>query len=1246
MTQLITPLEPLTFPLSGSHLIEASAGTGKTFTITALYVRLVLGHGNACGEGKAFANARPLAPPEILVVTFTDAATRDLRSRIRTQLAEAAEYFRKNPDNTPNLPKGQDFLHDLRSDFSPDSWAGCAYKLQLASEWMDESAVSTIHGWCNRMLREHAFDSQSLFTRSMETDQAEPLAETIRDYWRNHYYPLSTQDIAQVTAYWSDPPALEKKILPLLKHVNLLPSAEAPEQILQQTRTSMAIALGTLKEPWKNWTDELEILFQNATVEKRINLKKFREQYYKPWLAKIRDWANSPEQKLLEIGKGWERLTPEGMAEIWIDGPPPIHPAFENIPRLQKALNNLPDAYEHLLAHATHWVSSRFSAIQKKRALMGFDDLLIDLDAALASETGERLARIIRTQFPVALIDEFQDTDPVQYRIFDRIYEIAKNRSDCALILIGDPKQAIYAFRGADVHTYLKARKSVQERLYSLGTNYRSTKDMVSASNRCFEFIESQETGNGAFLFRDGKHNPVPFHPVRAKGRDDRFLVDNQVIPALTAAIPSPADNMLFSIGAYLDTFSEICATRIVNWLNLALYGRAGFSGASGSFIPLRPGDIAILVNNGKEAMAIRQSLRKRGIHSVYLSDRDSVYQSPQATEIHRWLSACAEPDNDRLLRAALSTETLGLSFADIEELNQDENAWESRVIQFMNYRKIWQLQGVLPMLRRILLDFGCNERLLDNHTSPSGINGERILTDLLHLAELLQQASHTLEGEHTLVRFLEDQCDFPAGEAENRKVRLESDANLVQVITIHKSKGLEYPVVFLPFICATRIIKQDDSPLKWHDENGNLQISLKANTKLLEQAERNRLAEDVRKVYVAITRARHAVWMGLAPVVQLHSSAIGHLLGLDPSGSSELLAAVENLARDTPSIALEISPQASNIRFASVPTTGHTIVARIPVRSPKENWWISSYSGLHITRKTLTTYPQPGISDDSAQTENLMEKLSDPLLPDSPEILGTEPMHRFFKGAGPGTFLHEILEWMAGYGFAAILENPAALRETILRHCKMHKWESWVQSLEEWMKALLEAPLLPESTTRPGHHGSGNLRLRDLKNYRTEMEFWFETHNVDLNHLDRIVTTYTLGNRNRPALLPEKINGILKGFMDLVFEHEGKYFIADYKSNWLGARNDAYSVEAMDEAVRDHRYDLQYSLYLFALHRLLQSRLPDYDYNHHVGGVIYLFMRGISAPSAGIHFERPPAQLMIELDLLFRGVTDRGASL
>lgn len=1236
----ITPLEPLAFPLTGSHLIEASAGTGKTFTITTLYIRLILGHGNAHGAGHAFLNARPLTPPEILVVTFTDAATRELRDRIRARLAEAASYFRHPPASVPNHPRGQDPLHDLRSDFPTDTWTGCARKLQLASEWMDEAAVSTIHGWCNRMLREHAFDSQSLFTQSLETDQTELLAEMVRDYWRNHYYPMNANDIIQITDYWVSPDALEQHIQPLLEHISLLPPTKEPDQILQQARESRTLTLETLKKPWKNWVEEIEEIFQNAENNGLVHPKKFRAQFYKSWLNKIRTWAESPDQEKLDIGTGWKRLTPEGIEEIWI-GPPPVHPALQETARLQETLNNLPCPYEDLLAHAARWIASRFSDAQKKRAQMGFNDLLTGLDAALTKEHGERLAKAIRTQFPVAMIDEFQDTDPVQYRIFDRIYEIAKNRKDCSLILIGDPKQAIYAFRGADIYTYLKAREAVDGRFYTLRTNFRSTANMVIAANRCFEFSESQETGRGAFLFRDGNHNPVPFQPVQAAGRADQFIVNNQAIPALTASL-LPADNSkILSTGDYLNAMSEICATRIVNWLNHAQTGNAGFAGETQPLVPLKPSDIAILVNNGNEAGIIRQALAKRGIRSVYLSDRDSVYQSAQAAEIHRWLCACAEPDNDRLLRAALSTETLGLSFFDLEELNENEDAWESQVIQFKAYREIWQQQGILPMLRRILLDFGCNGRLLNAHVSLNGISGERILTDVLHLAELLQQASHTLEGEHALIRFLAEQRAFPEGETASRKVRLESDADLVKIVTIHKSKGLEYPIVLLPFICATRVTKEGDVPLKWHNENGELQIALKANIGLVEKADHDRLGEDIRKAYVAITRARYITWMGIAQLKNPQASAIGYLLGLGGNASFGLLATVENFARDIPAIAIETSPRANDTRFTAGQSAGPAGTARKPTRAARENWGINSYSGLKTARHGSSVYPELTVRDDTAQTENLLEELSEPMMADTTENSYAEPVHRFFKGADPGTFLHELLEWIAEHGFAATLEDPPALTEIITRRCKVRRWENWIEPLVGWMQTLLHTPLRIQPVDSPDHTGSGRFLLKNLKTYQAEMEFWFETRNVDLERLDALVTTYTLDNRERPRLLPGKLNGMLKGFIDLVFEHEGKYFIADYKSNWLGSQNDAYSMEAMEEVIRNHRYDLQYTIYLFALHRLLKSRLPDYDYDQHVGGAIYLFMRGILAPSAGVHFERPPKKLIIELDLMFHGMKE-----
>jgi exodeoxyribonuclease V beta subunit len=192
-------LDPLAFPLRGSALIEASAGTGKTFTIAALYLRLVLGHGGPA------AFPRALVPPQILVVTFTEAATKELRDRIRARLAEAAGFFLEEPTAAALQPRGDDLLHDLRAGYAPSDWPGCAHALRLAAEWMDEAAVSTIHGWCHRMLREHAFDSGSLFTQTLEADQDDLLDEAVRDYWRTFFYPLPAADIATLAGWWPAP---------------------------------------------------------------------------------------------------------------------------------------------------------------------------------------------------------------------------------------------------------------------------------------------------------------------------------------------------------------------------------------------------------------------------------------------------------------------------------------------------------------------------------------------------------------------------------------------------------------------------------------------------------------------------------------------------------------------------------------------------------------------------------------------------------------------------------------------------------------------------------------------------------------------------------------------------------------------------------------------------------------------------------------------------------------------------------
>ncbi len=1321
-----TPLDPLRFPLQGSRLIEASAGTGKTFTIATLYVRLVLGHGPLDGERRAF------TPPEILVVTFTEAATQELRDRIRARLTEAADYFRAEAAGITEPPPGEDLLHDLRRQYPLDEWPACGHQLQLAAEWMDEAAVSTIHAWCHRMLREHAFDSCSLFTQTLETDQRELLAEAVRDYWRTFMVPLTAEAVAEIRPWWSDPAALGRDLQGLVDHADRLDDAPEPALSIGAARDERGLRLIEIKAPWTGWVDELQTLLDDAVAAKRVNGHKLQSRYYTPWLRALRDWATDPLAvwpALDANSSAWTRLTPQGLQEAWKQGDPPVHPAPAAMFCLPDALNSLPDARVAILCHAAHWVHRRFASEQARRAQMGFNDLLTRLDAALQGPHGHRLADTIRRQFPVALIDEFQDTDPVQYRIFDAVYRVANNDPATALILIGDPKQAIYAFRGADIFTYLQARQACAGRLYTLKKNFRATQAMVKATNRCFLVAEERETGQGAFLFRLGAENPVPFIEAQAQGRTDALQVDGQPQPALTVWwLPSQDHGNPLTKEAYRDQIAETCASEIVRLLVDGEAGLAGFipAGEPNQLRKLRPADLAVLVSKRTEADLIRRALARRGVRSVYLSDQDSVFQSPQATELRHWLAACAAPDDTRLVRAALATQTLGLSWAELDQLNQDELALEGRVLQFRGYRDLWRRQGVLPMLRGLLNDFQVPARLLGmsamrERVAPAtlgsypladatrlpgmesgeaplapdlALSGERVLTDLLHLAELLQQASVLLDGEQALIRYLAEECqDAEQGSGgDARLIRLETDADLVRVVTVHKSKGLEYPLVFLPFAADYRPVTAKDSPLKWHDDQGEPRLSLTVEGDVLERANRERLGEDLRKLYVALTRACYATWVGLAPIKGLEQGACGYLLrGGEPLTPADLESALTDWRGDCADLALVPAPAPTHQQFRPLAATARLGTARVSRQVVSEPWWIASYSAIG---KTLGAVAGEGVQADGwdaaggvpkaaeTPTEELFLEmqiartsataaLTPPQTPPdpsgSPRVQGLLPVrqepelnspipgaaaiparpqatpapgspHAFPRGPEAGTLLHDLLEWAATLGFAAIAANPGRLRDRVARLCQSRGWESWIDPLTAWLLQLITQPLhLPARGEAPGV----TVRLADLTTLVPEMEFWLAAHRVDTEVIDRLVSHHTLGGARRAALQPARLNGMLKGFMDLVFAHQGRYYVADYKSNWLGPDAAAYTADAMSTEILHARYELQYVLYLLALHRLLKARLPDYDYDRHVGGAVYLFLRGLAAPSQGMHCERPPRVLIEALDTLFSGATE-----
>lgn len=1234
MTNRNPNLDPLALPLTGSALIEASAGTGKTFTIAILYVRLVLGHGQA--DDSPLHN---LLPPNLLVVTFTDAATKELRDRIRTRLTQAAEVFSDAADGLE--PSAETALiHRLRDHSYPDpaSWPACRKQLLLAAEWMDEAAVSTIHGFCNRMLSEHAFDSGSLFKLTLETDQSELLDDVARDYWRTFVYPLPAALMNEALSHWKTPADLRKAVRNLMDDPDSLgtPPDNVQQAIDRVVNQRLERSRALKAQPWADWQHEVLALLDDLQKARRLHggSKKAMVASWDTLIA----WADSDELLPQGLDKaGFKNQTPHGLDNILKgEDPAPHHPAFDAIGALLEFSLNPPSAKSDILRHASHWMAARLEAEKQRRSEMGFDDLLTRLDDALHGPRGDQLAATIRRQFPVALIDEFQDTDPVQYRIFDRIYNVAGSDPATCLLMIGDPKQAIYGFRGADIHTYLQARLGVQERTWTLGTNFRSAEPMVAAVNRVFEHSD-QHSSDGAFLFGKGDTSPLPFQGVAANGTRRLWSVEGQVQPSLTFwALESDPESDHESAGSgkpkalakghATAEVADSCASEIARLLTLGQAQQAGFASAeqADDLQAVAPQDIAVLVNNRNEAAAVRDALARRRIKSVYLSDRDSVLTSREAREMLCWLRAFAEPRQLAYTRAALATPTLGQSWQALNALLTDELALEREIERFMGYQQQWQTQGVLPMLRSFLMDFEVPGRLLQR------ADGERRLTDILHIAELLQQDSLQLDGEHALVHHYTQILRAADEEDEHRTLRLESDAGLVKVITVHKSKGLEYPLVFLPFGTAFRAQNEKQAFVRYHDGQGQPVTVFDPSPEDVARADRERLGEDIRKLYVALTRARFATWVGAAALEDWQHSGLGYLIGGD--GGSRITDCLNQLAEGRANIAVIPLPQAEATRYTP-PAPDALGPALQSTREAREDWWIASYSSIEYSGRAGTGIAFSGEVED-AQTQNLLEESSQGEAEDvdTAPASATRNHHHFPKGAGPGTFLHDLLEWCTQHGFQRVLENPATLREQLIRRCSTRGWNDWVAPLEQWLLALIARPLRLERA------GDAAVSLSALTTLRPELEFWFESRNVSIRTLDRLVTRHTLNGADRPQVEENRFNGMIKGFIDLVFEHQGQYYVLDYKSNTLGEDDSAYTDQAMGDAILEKRYDLQYVLYLLALHRLLKARLPDYDYDRHIGGAVYLFLRGVDSASGGAFTDKPPRALMEQLDALFDG--------
>lgn len=1186
----IDPAEELdlfSFPLTGCSLIEASAGTGKTYSLAFLYLRLLLGIGESGDE-----RVKPLSVQNILVVTFTKAATEELRYRIRQNIYQLrmACTLGDHPDS--NYKHLLDLIDD--KDLA-------ATRLLYAEQSMDEAAIFTIHSFCQRILTTYAFESGSLFKKTLVNDESQLYLQQVSDFWREYFTPMPEAIAAIIWQCWYDPEALLAAIYPYINRE--LPSnivtTSIPlfDKILAFHQTNID-QITAVKARWLEHVADIE----NIIVRSGVSKRSYTKSNLPRWIDRVSQWASEPTEDYHIPDELIKFSQTELNSKTDDDKNAPAHDVFNDIEHLLSISMNLSDA---ILFDIVLDVRQRIQKEKAALAQMGFDDLLNDLHQALLSHNGLFLANQISAQYPVAMIDEFQDTDPIQYQIFNRVYAKQKNT---LLLFIGDPKQAIYGFRGADIFTYIKAKLAVNYQ-FTMTTNWRSTPDMVDAVNGLFTL------SSNPFIYKQ-----IPFIAMNSaeSNKEKAFIVDGQRISALNCYL---LPENITSSQDYIDYAAEYCAQQISHWLSAKSY----FINGEISEKAISSSDIAILVRTGREAEIIQQKLKKRRIKSVYVSNHQSVFESLEAREILRILQAVLTPTHEGNLRSALATRLIGASMAEIDNLSFDPDALEKLVEEFREYQIIWLRYGVLVMLRRLM-----NHRHLAENILCLD-DGERIITNFMHLGELLQESAQEFDTPHALLRWLVKQINSPDQNAINHEQRLESDENLINIITIHKSKGLEYPIVFLPFIGLHR----ESTSLIYHDpDTYETQYAYQLSTETKELIYQERLAEDLRLLYVALTRSIYHCSFALAGLkrgkskrLSLNQSAIGYLLLDSENDDYATLHAQLTALKHTHVTDIQLPISASMIDQSNPELSQYH--ANTFHRKLDQTWRVTSYSGLQYASSYESNQSAHFMGDilpafDNEVLDDVSKISDDTLLLESPdgEDLPLYDIHHFPKGAIVGTLLHESFEKMD-----FVQPNTSRVTEQLIM--KLNLDEKWQQPMMEWFNSVLISPL------------TSGLSLSQLSFSQrlNELQFYLPIRNqVEAIKLDHLCKQYDELSRQCESLSFSTVQGMLKGFIDMIFEWQGKYYIVDYKSNYLGESEQAYTQDAMAKAMCEHRYDLQYQLYTLALHRYLQTRIPDYQYETHVGGVYYLFLRGMQVSNEyhGVFYTKPDGQFIKQLDMLF----------
>lgn len=1149
-----------------TSLIEASAGTGKTFTIQYCVLDLLF---------------KGLRLPEILIVTFTEAATKELSDRLQAFLAQVHGMLLTGASGDTQTQAV------LKRALDRQGEAALRRILSRALLEIDQAAIYTIHGFCQRALQENAFAADANFDFELCTDLCPVVESCVMDFLR----------CAQLEMCLPPPGIAKKKDLTErgLKLANKLRIKEPHLGGLKSVGAELTPKIRAIQA----YGDEAEsIVAEFKSFQGKLRANKYKSKIFEDFPSILKAVLVDPlaaDLNKLRKDEIQSAFKKEFKATEFKSG------FFQACEELDVSKGTLePD----FLRCFDTWFIEAIQRIKSERAIMTYDDMVLDLERAL--KQSRPLQAQLRERYRAALVDEFQDTDDRQYQIFHRLFGTAET-GDRYFAMIGDPKQSIYEFRGADIRAYLEAREAAAHR-YTLPVNYRSERSVVEATNAFFKNADL-----GAVLKQSGAES-IPFSPVEAADQTKERLVfsGEGVVSALyERAIKLPDDGKAKT--AHRQSVA-LAAGDIQRLLDFSAQGKVYFEAAdSGARRAINPGDIAVLVDTHKDASEVQKALQALGIVAVR-SKAGKLVKTDEAKIFLYFLMACLDP-RERVINRLLASSLFGKTAKTMLEMPDTERG--EIYERFTLLGKQWREGAAVSLIWMQLLDhLDVRERLL------AEVGGERMLTNYLHMAEFAQELERRerLSPERLcdrLIEVIEIENAVPSGDSEKEYlVRLESDARAVRIMTMHSAKGLEFPVVFLPSLWQRGISKaaKEEARLQCVADDPDCYIGLAADKEAVLRAAS---AENLRLGYVALTRAVHfTVYYNVRGLESQHPSSAQANGWFDQwvceqRGGGYPTEAHEDfleILSEAPAVSLErpdeaIEPQPRELR-----------------REISLAYQITSYSALARTGQNLPEPADPsrrsGMGDQPIEAHDVKSSVDASSV--EPDLL----LESFPSGVRTGTCIHELLE-------RSDFTHPESWERIARAAIDRHFPDGGVAALDRRVNETLTLLRVLIARPKTGANGA-TLDLAALAPRACihEMEFYFPVDQVDVSDLEAVLQSW--GERVGLAYTPvryhsREIVGFLTGSVDLFFKQDGRFYILDWKTNGplreQAPLRQSYDRAGMHAHMVHGRYYLQALIYTVAVAAYLRARLgARFNWADHIGGFIYCFVRGLDHGSGWLH--------------------------